>query len=273
MKTVLVPIDFSDASENALNYAAEFAKANHAKIILLHVYDYSIMTVEPQVLMPSTRELLDGHLEHLENIRARVRKQYGEQLAIECYCEAGWVIDTMNAFAEDHRVDLIILGMQGGGYVSEKIVGSTATSLMRKAVCPVIGIAKQVKFKSVKRIVLASDNQEADYNEMLRPLRALIRSFDAHLYVLHVREPQESGDQEDVIDPGLERALDGISYTFHSLFHVDVSEGINQFISNHAIDLVVMIPRKHSFFHSLLHEANTKKIAFHANIPLLTLPE
>ena len=49
--------------------------------------------------------------------------------------------------------------------------------------------------------------------------------------------------------------------------------GINQFVADNKIDMIVFIPKKHSFFNSIFHESNTKRMAFHSTIPLLALHE
>lgn len=271
MKTILVPVDFSETCDNALNYAVKFAQKAKAQLRLLNVYDYPIVSSEPLVWIPSTNELIREHLKRLESIREKICQQYGEALGVECYCEPGTVIETINAFVEAHHTDLIIMGMQGGGFVSEKIIGSTTTSLMRKAACPVLGIPKRSKFESLRQVVLATDHQAADYTKILKPLRKLIGIFDAHLFVLHVTEPTVKVSKEITTDVG--RALEGIPYTIHSVAHTDIAVAIDQFVENKAIDMAVVIPRRHSFFYSLFHEANTKKLAFHTDVPLLALHE
>lgn len=273
MKTILVPVDFSQACDNALDYALKFAQKAKLQIHLLNVYDYAFVLTEPYVWVPSSEELVKENLQRLEAIRDKILQQFDEQLTVKCHCEPGTVIDTVNAFAEKHQVDLIIMGMQGGGFVSEKIIGSTTTSLMRKSVCPVLGVGKEVKFDMPDRIVLAVDYQDANYMNILKPLKDLIAIFHAHLYVLYVVEPAVKLEEEIVSGVQIIRALEGIPYTEHTLAHEEVASAINQFVEDKLINMAVIVPRKHSFFHSLFHESNTKKLAFHANIPLLALHE
>lgn len=273
MKTILVPVDFSQACDNALDYALKFAQKSKFQIHLLNVYDYAFVSTDPYIWVPSSDELVEGNLQRLEVIREKIQQQFGKQLVVKCHCEPGTVIDTVNAFAEKYQVDLIIMGMQGGGFVSEKIIGSTTTSLMRESVCPVLGIGKDVKYDPIQRIVLATDHRDADYKKVLKPLKDLVAMFRAHLYVLYIIEPTVKLDKGIVTGVQVIRALEGIPYTEHALAEEEVAYGINQFIIDKAINMAVVIPRKHSFFYSLFHEPNTKKLAFHVNVPLLALHE
>jgi nucleotide-binding universal stress UspA family protein len=273
MKTILVPIDFSEACDNALNYAVEFAKKANLRLDLLNVYDYPTVSSAPVVWVPTTEDLMAEHLQRLESIREKIRRRHGEQLNVQCYCEAGTVIEGINDFAKRNHTDLIIMGMQGGGFVSEKIIGSTVTSLMRQSVCPVLGIGKRVKFTSIRQIVLAIDYKDADYKGILKPLRDLVKLFDAHLFLLNVMQ-DISAEEKDLISEGrIKRDLEGIPFTAHTVIHTDISVAVDQFVEDKAIDMAVIIPRKHSFFYSLFHEANTKKLAFHTSVPLLALHE
>ncbi len=273
MKTILVPVDFSQACDNALDYALKFVQKAKFKIHLLNVYDYAFVSTDPYIWVPSSDELIEENLRKLEVIREKIQQQFGKQLTVICHCEPGTVIDTVNEFAERHQVDLIIMGMQGGGFISEKIMGSTTTSLMRRAVCPVLGIGKDVQYSPVNRIVLATDHQDADYKNILKPLKDLITMFHAHLYVLYIVEPHVKLEAGIVTGAQVMNALQEVPYTWHTLAQGEVAYGINQFIEDKAIDIAVIVPRKHSFFYSLFHESNTKKLAFHVNIPLLALHE
>ena len=51
-----------------------------------------------------------------------------------------YIIEEINLFSERNKTDLIVMGMQGAGYLAEKVIGSITTSLMPKAKCPILVI-------------------------------------------------------------------------------------------------------------------------------------
>jgi nucleotide-binding universal stress UspA family protein len=268
MRTILVPFDFSDAATNALNYAAEFAKAcGIGEIVILHVYDYPVIPNEP-VMMPDLETIKESRNEHLEDVCRKTAEKYPE-LHFTARCEMGLILKSIVEVSEN--ADLVIMGMRGGGFLTEKLIGSTTTSLMRATMKPVIAIPSTVIYTPIKRIALASDYKNSDYNDLLIPLKKLIGTFDAHLYIVHIDKSEE---KHDVLpDKKLQQALEDIPYTFHSLPGKDIAAGINGLIDDLLIDLAVVIPRQHSFFYSLIHEHNTKKLAFNTKVPLLSLHE
>lgn len=274
MKTILVPTDFSSVADNAINYAAEIGKLTKSKIILFHAFHVPYMAGEMQVVMPSIAELESSCLEGLEKIQQRLNWHYGKNLAVECVCRFGFALDEINTYAEEHNADLIVMGMQGAGYLAEKLIGSLTTSLMQKAKRPVLAIDKDVKYRSIKKIVLACDYTETDNGKVLEPLKEFAELFKSHVYVLNVvGKPAPVPSYKEAVSDfvQLDHALEELDHTFHYLQNDEVVEGINAFVSERKMDMVVMIPHKHTILKNIFSETNTKKMAFHSKVPLLAL--
>lgn len=274
MKTILVPTDFSKTSLNAIDYAVEIAIRTKAKIILFHTYYMPVITSDIMVV-PPIDELDGGCTDGFKKIENDIYKKHGKKIDIEFKCKYGFPIDEINEFAIEKKADLIVMGMQGAGYLSEKIIGSITTSLIRKSQCPVLVINKGVKFTPIKKIVLASDFDEISNKTILKPLKEFVQLFKSQVYVLNVVPELETvpviGKAAEGIK--LEHALEDVKHSFHFLENEDVADGINDFISEENMDMVVMIPRQHSFLKSIFNEPDTKQIAFHTKVPLLALHE
>lgn len=273
MKTILVPTDFSKAADNAIAYAAEVAKLTKATIVLFHAFHVPVVATEVPVEVPID-ELQKDCLEGLRKIEHRLHLQYGKGLAVQCVCRCGFAVDEINDYTSGHNTDLIVMGMQGGGYLTEKLIGSITTALMRKSKCPVLAIDKGVKFRSIKKIVLACDYEQTGDKRILKPLKELADLFKAHVYVLNVvaqPEPVQSCSEAASDFMKLEHSLGDTDHTFHCLQNDDVVKGINTFVKEGKMDMVVMIPRKHSLLETIFNERNTKKMAFHSTVPLLAL--
>lgn len=65
MKTILVPVDFSQACDNALDYALKFVQKSQCQIYLLNVYDYAFVSTDPYIWVPSSDELVAVNLQRL----------------------------------------------------------------------------------------------------------------------------------------------------------------------------------------------------------------
>jgi nucleotide-binding universal stress UspA family protein len=273
MKTILVPTDFSPAAQNAVNYAAEMASLINAKLILFNVYYVPAVPAEVPLLMPE-EEIREASMQSLQNIREKLVSQHAG-LEIGCESQFGIPPDEIQSFTERTGIDMIVMGIHGAGYLSEQLMGSVATTLVRRAKCPVLVVAENVKFRSIKKVVLAYDHGETLLDSTLEPLRDLCRSFDSEVYVLNVLS--ESGRTESVSDVISEikadTALNGLRHSFHTSSDENVVKGINQFTEKVGADMVVMIPKMHRLLDRILNESKTKEMAFHSKIPLLALHE
>lgn len=275
MNKILIPTDFSETSNNAINYGIELAKAAGAKVILLHVMSMPIITTETQIIVPPLDEMKKECEGLLDKLKKDIMLKTTNAIEISSTCKIGFSVDEINQYALDNAIDLIVIGMHGAGYLSEKIIGSTTTALMQKSKCPVLAIDAKVKFKPIEKIVLASDYDEIDNRRILLPLKELAHLFKSHIYILNVlKEPTaEPTLNEAVAAVRLEHSLSDVVHSFHFIQNNDVVSGINDYVTHHQVDLLVMIPRTHSILKNIFVQPHTKKMAFHSATSLLTLHE
>ena len=167
------------------------------------------------------------------------------------------------------------MGMKGTGYLREKLIGSITTSLIKKAKSPVLAIDRRVKFGSIKKIALACDYTETKSKSILDPLKELAHLFKSHIYVLNVVRELDTVPPVSKAVAGikLDHSLEGINHSFHYTKSEDVIEGINDFVDEKKVDMLVMIPRMHTMLQNILHEPHAKRMAFHTKVPLLALHE
>lgn len=272
MKSILAPTDFSNCSINAVHYAADLAKQMNAKIILFHAFHPPVMVSEiPD--MYSITELKQIQLDTLNQLAAELKVKHGTNFKIECICESGFAVEEIQIFQEQNEIELIVMGMKSVGQFTERIIGSLTTTLMYKSSCPILSIPENYKFKPIKKIVLATDFKDPNPPIIFLSLVNLIEVFGAHLYILNVAKNvvEMIETKNTVTEEKYRTAFQTIPHSTHYLKNDEVIEGINHFVTIEKMDLVVMLPKKHSFWDKILNEPNTKKIAFHANVPVLAL--
>lgn len=274
MKTILVPTDFSAVAQNAIDYAVEMAKVSKAKLILFHVYHVPVVPSEIPVALPMD-EVEKESMKKLKKIAKKIQSGQGKKVAVECKCQLGFAVEEINSFAEANKTELIIMGTEGTGYLKEKLMGNITTSLIKKAKCPVLAIDRNVKFRNVKKIALAFDYSSMDYASVLAPLMKIVKLFSSHVYVLNVLPEPKAILAIDKAVEGikLDHLLDKAEHSFHYSENDDVVDGVNDFVKAKKIDMVVMIPKSTSVMKSFFHSSNTKRLAFHTDVPLLALHE
>lgn len=145
IKNILVPIDFSDYSKNALKYAVQFAKQFSAKIFLVYVVEPMIYPADfsmGQVAIPSTDIDLNKRAEEeLNNLAGTI----DPSVKAETVIKTGKPFVEINETAQEKNIDLIIIATHGHTGVEHLLFGSTAEKVVRKAPCPVLTLREPIK--------------------------------------------------------------------------------------------------------------------------------
>ena len=276
MKTILAPLDFSKSALNAVIYAAEVAKLTKSKLVLLHVYSMPIISGEAPVVVPVWIDMEKDCMDALKKQKRFLTRKFGTSLEIECVCKMGYPInEIVKQCIAEKKVDLVVMGMQGAGYLSEKLIGSVTTALIKRSDCPILVINEKVKFKSLKKIVLAYDYEKNINKTVLNPLKEFVKLFKSQVYVLNViNEDQKLPSMKNAVaGVGIEHTLKEINHSYHFIKNDGIINGINKFVMRKKADMIVIIPRKHKFLANIFRERNTKQMAFHTKVPLLALHE
>jgi nucleotide-binding universal stress UspA family protein len=141
LKKILVPIDFSEFSKNALKYAVPFAKQFNAEIVLLYVVEPTIYPADfsfGQIGLPGIEEELRKR--GTEELRKLAASEIQDIVKSRTRVETGKAFAEINRVAKEESADLIIIATHGHTGIEHAIFGSTAEKVVRKAPCPVLSV-------------------------------------------------------------------------------------------------------------------------------------
>jgi nucleotide-binding universal stress UspA family protein len=140
-KAILVPIDFSDCSLRALDYALALATKFRARLILLHVIEPSVYPenylITSATMDEANRNLIAEGREQLNKVkqRAAVRGLVAETLVRIGRAQSD-IADTANATG----ADLIVMGAHGNSGLKQALLGGTTERVLRHSPCPVLTV-------------------------------------------------------------------------------------------------------------------------------------
>ncbi len=141
IRSILVPIDFSIHSKNALKYAVPLAEKFGASLHLVYVVEPTIYPADlgfGQVVLPGVEEELrekgEGELEAL------MRREIGKRLKASTVVRTGNPHQEILREAEERGVDLIVVATHGHSGVEHMLFGSTADRIVRRSKVPVLTI-------------------------------------------------------------------------------------------------------------------------------------
>lgn len=136
LNQILVPVDFSETSALAFDYALALARAFEAEVHVLHVSD------EPFLNAPTTAQKFRDEYEQQQQQRLEklIGSQGAEGVSVISTMQSGSAFYEIIQYAKEHTVDLIVIGSHGQGMIAHMLLGSVAEKVVRKAPCPVLTV-------------------------------------------------------------------------------------------------------------------------------------
>lgn len=264
MPHILLPTDFSEASLNAVRFALSLFEPGHSRLTLVHVYQNP---VNDNALVPDMGPMVYEQAAAAMRDFERSCTTLPGAAGFSRIVAAGWLPSFLNILVEDEHVDIVIMGLHGGG---NALIGTMATAVVKKTQVPVLLVPKECSPTKIERILLAHDGSLVD-RATLRPLIALAERFKAQLIVAHVRDNiatlDEPKDREMI-----SLALTGVPHTFVTVQGESVANTIDELARTGRIQLVAAVHRKRGFWKGLLHRSKTRRMALHTHLPLMVLP-
>jgi universal stress protein A len=150
IRTILVPVDFSEASRAALSYARDLAQALGARLDLLHVWEIppyippEAMVGVPGQTAQTLSRTAQAHAEQQMQVLATEARAAGA-LIDQTKLESGDPARTIVEVADSGGYDLIVIGTHGRTGLGHLLMGSVAEKVVRRASCPVLSVRVPAK--------------------------------------------------------------------------------------------------------------------------------
>ncbi len=276
MQTILVPTDFSATAKNAAHYAIELAKQTNAtKIVFYNAYQAAMPTVTGDPIMPAIAPIEIEAFEKmsetgLANFLTDMQPSCPENIALETLSELDLLADGIEEAATKTGANLIVMGITGGGAIEENLIGSNTIDVAKHSTIPVIIVPAKAVFKPVKEITLAVDLKKVQETTPVQAIKTLLDATGAQLFVLHINDGDgiaEENEQTQVLN----NLLLDYNPQFFFVNNASFIDGINDFVDDKNVDLLVTIPKKHGFFEMLFKKSHTKILAFHSHVPMMVV--
>lgn len=269
MNKILVPTDFSENAQRALQFAVAISNRFEAEILLYHVYRVGTSAAEKfkSTLNDIIREDKEKALQQaLNEIKPTLEKG-----TLEGKTAMGDIEDLVINKADKENFDLIVMGSKGETGLEGILYGSTALEIIRRSETPVVVIPERAEPKPIKTIVLAVDGEGISNPELLDPVIQLVHLREAEIKIFH---KAVSGERKE-LHPSIAETLQGIEYTYHCKETAtdDISDSIREFVLENDADLLCVIRRKKGWIQRLFKENVSRDSALDSPIPLLVIKD
>jgi nucleotide-binding universal stress UspA family protein len=278
MKTILIPIGFSDTSANALQYVADFSKDVEVdRIILLRsVYVSVYAQVLPsldfvQLSADDIGEERSQTEERLKDISRKLVTKCDPCLKIETITSGEPLLSSIREVIENEKPNMLIIGSENdegldGSYVSGQVITIAKTSPI-----PVMIIPANVRYKKIEKAVVPCDFAAISRLDMLKKIPGAKKWLHPQLMVLNISNQQKQHNPNEERANALKELLEDYEYKVYHAETRNTIEGILNFAKKHDAQLIIALPGKYSFFYSFTHKNITEALALNAYHPVLIL--
>jgi nucleotide-binding universal stress UspA family protein len=296
IKNVLVPIDFSERSLEALETALSLTKQTGAQLHLIHVCapDYPFTTVMAMPIALPLMQVAQGVRRHLKG----VAKKYGVELRPgNTHAVEGNPFEEICGIASEQKIDLIVATTRGNTGMKHLLLGSTAERIVRYSPCPVLVVHPKAKNGKPARsnLMFGKILVPIDFSDCslkgLEYAKTLAKEFGSKLVLLNsVALPyiittddyarydlpllmQEAGkaarrQMRELVD---QTAAEGIEVTL-SLHTGHAGEQICAQAAGARADLIVTSTHGTTGFKHILVGSTAEYVVRHAPCPVLVVP-
>lgn len=260
MKTVIIPLDFSDASINAAEYAAGLLN-NHDKInmILYHAYenDWEFESSEERLL----------------ELKKRLDKNYTLNITISA--EKDNFINGLEKLVRHKHADLVVMSHTGHSSIAEVFIGSNALKMSETKTCPVLLIPSTSPYHKVENIMMESDFKNVRTTTPSAPIQNFLNTVGAKLHIVNVSSEHYISITEDFEKEkkDFEKMFAEFNPEFYFMRLYDVNDAINQFATEKNIDLIITIQKKHSLLYRRFRSNHIKNLKNNSSVPVMIVHE
>jgi nucleotide-binding universal stress UspA family protein len=277
---ILVPTDFSEISQRALEYAKAIAKIGNSELLLVHVNPPIDLIAPPEAAWVDLAKVQSLQQEQLEQCGAALRSEGFRAQAISV---TGPIYDELLSTVNQYKADLIVLGAHRKTGLERLLVGSDAEAVMRHALCPVLSVGPAVPNVGGEtwriREVICATNLAPRSAKVVAYAHRLAALYEAELVLFHVKS---SNEQEDDIDwVSFEEAfhhyvpqdLGSRSWLRTRLASASPATSIVDLAKQRGSDLIVMGVHEASSMATHFGRGTAAKVLSESSCPVMTILE
>ncbi len=261
MKTVIVPVDFSINSLNAAKYAAKMLTGVYGVTLILYtMYEKD-----------EDHELAETQLSQLKDSLMKEAIVKIELIAVK----GNDLIEEIDRVTKHRQADLLVMGITGKTDFEQIFMGSNTLKVVEKNICPALIIPGSAEYVSVKNVALTSDFKNVRLTTPSVPIKKVLDIFKPTLHIVNVDSQHyvSLSDEYQKEKNDMQEMFGQYHPEYYFIGMNDFHEAIEQFIADKKIDILITVPKRHSFLSSIFKSSHTKKLVYHTNVPILAVHE
>lgn len=246
MKTILVPVDFQNASERALHYIENVFGQQPVELQLVNV-------------VPVENKASDDEIQKaFSEFEEKVLKNY--PLPYRFSIIRGNLLEEIQRAIHFYRPSLVIIGTSGNALTK---------ALMKLTDCPVMIVPETSRKSRIRNIVYANDFNAVKASSAFEPLADLSKSFDAKVHIIHINKDEHT--TPDNAEVSLEYYLQLIDHEYASMRSEDFVAALQDYVHREDIDVLSVLLRDHGQNNLSSNGKLIEELVSKTDIPVLSL--
>lgn len=283
MKSIVIPVDFSETSAMATKFGANLAELMNYDLNIVHVSDlvlsgeHSLTTLEQMHDEEGIQEQLVKFVQkNTEPVFAKNRGSTDFVPKVSHTLLSGMAASEILSLSKKDETALIVMGGvgAGAGIHLPGLYGSVATPVALRGGCPVILIPKGYGPVVVEKLAIAFD----DADEIVRIgkfSKSIIEILKPEVRYVHVSKAdwrEELENEDDFLDLTWGKNLPSYIYESDLLPAGDVTKQLSQYVDDKQIDLLVLGGKHQGFWSRLFDKNHLKPIIQAGKVPMMIIP-
>ena len=274
MKKIIVPIDFSEHSEYALEAAAIIAQKHEAEILALHMLEISdaILTHNTGEQQSKAFFLLKLAEKRFEQF---LEKDYLKDLKVTPVVKHFKVFSEVNDVADEHKADLIVMGSHGASGVKEFFVGSNTEKVVRHSEIPVLVIKHNPILMDFENVVFACDFSEESV-KAYQDAKDVFEIMGSKIHLVYVNLPnigfRSTPEMEKRVAEFMKKANGNLDKMNEVAYVSDysVEQGIISYANVIGADLIAIATHGRTGLAHFFEGSISEDLANHSTLPVMT---
>ncbi|MCX7550131.1 universal stress protein [Xanthomarina sp. F2636L] len=274
MKKIIVPVDFSEHSEYALEVASILAKKNNAEILALHMLEISnaVLTKADNNKQMESIFFLRLAEQKFEDF---LNKDFLKDIKVTPIVKHFKVFSEVNEVAKENNADIIIMGSQGASGLKEVLVGSNTEKVVRYSEIPVLVIKHNPILMDFENMVFACDFTEEAIDQY-KNAKEMAKKLDSKIHLVYVNLPgskfKSSAEIEKQVATFLRKADGGIEKMNEVNYVNDytIEKGILNFSNVIGADVIAVATHGRKGIAHFFEGSISEDIANHSTLPVMT---
>lgn len=277
IKSILVPVDFSDLAAESYQYALRLADELSASVHLI----YSIttppgITTHPDFFQHIAEEWYESAEANLQLFQEEgiAQSSLSKLPTVNNFISIADLNKSIKAYCKEQQIDLILIGTHGVRDAWDRLFGTNVISLVEKIDTPVLILPPGTKYRPFKSICFATEFRDRDLKKATDLLQAMY-PFLPQMHFVHVMDPAAAEPKEGIgfFRRAFERPQQRMQASYTTITNQDVTDGIFAYLETHQHDLLVMVKPNRKWWNRLVSHSETLESTGIATLPLLILED